>query len=107
MKNKIVIFTLSALLLALSSAAQAQQPGKIPRIGYLTNTPFSVEEARNAFRQGLRELGYIEGKNIIIELRSGERSRERQRALAAELVSHVEVSEIKNSKWLGFHRMSW
>jgi putative ABC transport system substrate-binding protein len=86
MKNEIMILALSAMLFALCSPVWAQQTGKVPRIGYLTNTPFPVEEARNAFRQGLRELGYIEGKNIIIELRSGERSRERQGALAAELV---------------------
>ena len=86
MKRKITILTLCAMLFALSVPAMAQQPGKIPRIGYLTNTPFSASEFQEAFRQGLRELGYIEGKNIVIEWRSGEQSRERQRAIAAEFV---------------------
>jgi ABC-type uncharacterized transport system substrate-binding protein len=80
-------FALCALLFALCVPAQAQQATKISRIGYLTNTSFSLErEAQEAFRQGLRELGYVEGKNIIIEWRSGEGKRDRQRALATELV---------------------
>jgi putative ABC transport system substrate-binding protein len=67
--------------------AGAQQPAKIPRIGYLTNAPLSASaELEDAFRQALRDLGYIEGKNIIIEWRSGEQSRDRQRAIAAEFV---------------------
>ena len=75
------------VLLAVAVIAEAQQPTKIPRIGYLTNAPLSVISTnRDVFRQGLRELGYIEGKNIIFEWRSGEQSRERQRAMAAELV---------------------
>jgi putative tryptophan/tyrosine transport system substrate-binding protein len=87
MKKKIRVLTLCAMLFALSSVAQAQQPAKVPRIGYLTNAPLSASlELQDAFRQGLRELGYVEGKSIVIEWRSGERSRERQRALAAELV---------------------
>jgi putative ABC transport system substrate-binding protein len=77
---------LCALLFALGAPVWAQEPAKIPRIGYLTNTPFSASEFQVAFRQGLRDLGYIEGKNIIIEWRSGEQSRERQRAIAAEFV---------------------
>ena len=53
--------------------AEAQQPTKIPRIGYLSLTSFSVSRApREAFRQGLRELGYVEGKNFVIEWLSGE-----------------------------------
>ena len=67
--------------------ALAQQPTKIPRVGYLTNTSLSAHSARlETFRQGLRDLGYVEGKNIVIEWRSGEGNRDRQRALAAELV---------------------
>ena len=50
------------------AVAQAQQPTKVPRIGYLTANSPSAESARTeAFRQGLRELGYVEGKNIVIE----------------------------------------
>jgi putative ABC transport system substrate-binding protein len=67
--------------------AQAQQPTKIPRIGYLTASSLSAQSARiEAFRQGLRELGYVEGKNIVIELRFGEGKSERAPAFAAELV---------------------
>jgi putative tryptophan/tyrosine transport system substrate-binding protein len=76
-----------ALLFALCAPAPAQQPAKIPRIAWLTNTPLSVNtDRREAFQQGLRELGYIEGKNILIEWRSTEGKSDRAAALAAELV---------------------
>jgi putative tryptophan/tyrosine transport system substrate-binding protein len=58
-----------ALLFALCFPAQAQQPKKVPRIGYLSAGPPSNSPNREAFRQGLRELGYIEGKNILVEYR--------------------------------------
>jgi putative ABC transport system substrate-binding protein len=75
------------MLLAVAVIAEAQQPKKIPSIGYLTNTPFSsAPELEDAFRQGLRDFGYVEGKNIVIEWRSGEGSVDRQRVFAAELV---------------------
>jgi hypothetical protein len=87
MKKKLTPLILSAMLFALSYSASAQQPAKISQMGFLTNTPFSDDpESRDALRQGLRELGYFEGENILIEWRSGERSRDRQRAFAAELV---------------------
>jgi putative ABC transport system substrate-binding protein len=87
LRNLQSAIVMCALLFALCVPAGAQQPEKIRRIGYLTNTPLSEDPAsRDAFRGGLRELGYIEGKDIVIEWRSGERSRDRQRALAAELV---------------------
>ena len=89
MRKKVIRFALSSMLLALCLSAQAQQPGKVPRIGYLTNAPLSASlevRFRGAFRQGLRDLGYVEGKNIVIEWRSGEGNRDRQRAAAAELV---------------------
>ena len=74
--------------------AEAQQPKKIPRIGYFQAPPFSAVAARTeAFRQGLRELGYVEGKNIVIEYRSAEGKSERVPALAAELV-HLKVDVI-------------
>src|SRR5215467_1521103 len=74
------------LLLAPCSSAQAQQP-KIPRIGFLMATSSGATAARlEAFRQGLRELGYVEGKNVVIEWRSSDGNSERGRALAAELV---------------------
>jgi len=80
-----LISTLALGLLAASVPAEAQQEGKIPRIGYLSTR--SAEEQKSllaAFRQGLRELGYIEGKNIFIEERYGKR--QQRHALAAELV---------------------
>jgi len=75
------------MLLALPFPARAQQPTKIPRIGYLTTVSLSAISARiEAFRQGLRELGYVEGKNIAIELRYADGKPDRLPALAAELV---------------------
>ncbi|MDZ4345181.1 MAG: ABC transporter substrate-binding protein [Candidatus Binatia bacterium] len=86
--KKIICLALSAVLFALSLPAQAQQPAKIPRIGYLTTVSLSIISARtDAFRQGLRALGYVEGKNIVIEWRSAEGKLDRLPALAAELVS--------------------
>jgi putative ABC transport system substrate-binding protein len=83
--------TLSPLLFALCVAAEAQQAAKVSRVGYLTGAPLSSDRIE-AFRQGLRELGYVEGKNIVIEFRSHEGKRDRQRALAAELArSKVDV----------------
>ena len=74
-------------LLAAPLVAEAQQAGKVPRIGYLGANPPSANVARiEAFRQGLRELGYVEGENIIIEWRSAEGALDHLPALAAELV---------------------
>jgi putative ABC transport system substrate-binding protein len=74
-------------LLAVAVMTEAQQPTKIPRIGYLIANFPSTNPARNeAFRQGLRELGYVEGKNIVIEWRYAEGKFDRLPALAAELV---------------------
>src|SRR6267378_4069499 len=74
-------------LLAVAVIAEAQQPTKIPRIGYLSaNSPSAITAGMEAFRQGLRELGYIEGKNITIEWRYAEEKRERLPVLASELV---------------------
>jgi putative ABC transport system substrate-binding protein len=70
------------MLFALCAAAQAQQQKKIPRIGYLGG----VEGRVNAFRQGLRDLGYVEGKNIVIEWRSAAGTAPRWREIAIELV---------------------
>ena len=61
---------LGAMLLALSFPANAQQPKKVGRIGYLAaGTPSARAPYTEAFRQGLRDLGYIEGQNIVIEYR--------------------------------------
>jgi putative ABC transport system substrate-binding protein len=87
-KNKnVFVVVLCAILFAYCASVGAQQSTKVPRIGYLTGSSLSASaDAREAFRQGLRELGYLEGKNIVIEWQSGEGNRDRQRALAAELV---------------------
>ena len=78
---------LAAAIVLTGVGAQAQQPTKIPRIGYLTAASLSAYAARiEAFRQGLRELGYVEGKNIVIEWRYAEGNLDRLRELAAELV---------------------
>ena len=87
MKKKLTVLALGAMLFALCSVSEAQQPAKIPRIGYLQVTASSAVAARTeAFRQGLRELGYVEGKNIVIEWRFAEGKADRLPALAAELV---------------------
>jgi putative ABC transport system substrate-binding protein len=80
-------FILCMLLFGIDSVVQAQQPTKAPRIGYLTGTSVSVYSARiEAFRQGLRELGYVERKNILIEWRGAEGKSDRLPALMAELM---------------------
>jgi putative ABC transport system substrate-binding protein len=74
-------------LLLAPLAAEAQQAGKVPQIGYLTaQSPDSVALASEAFRQGLQELGYVEGKTIVIAYRFAEEKRGRLPELAAELV---------------------
>jgi len=78
---------LCALLFALSLSVEAQQPPKIPRIGILLGASPSYFAARvEAFRQRLREIGFVEGKNIVIEPRYAEGKLERLPDLAAELV---------------------
>src|SRR6266576_3643317 len=76
----------AVVLLAIGVTAQAQQPKKVSRIGYLINALSANSDRIDAFRQGLRELGYVEGKNIVIEWRSAEGKLDRLPALAAELV---------------------
>jgi putative tryptophan/tyrosine transport system substrate-binding protein len=80
---RLLISGLCAMLLALSFPVEAQQPTKLKKIGFLNQTgAFSANV--EAFRQGMRDLGYIEGQNIVIEFRSGERAQLTQ--LANELV---------------------
>jgi putative ABC transport system substrate-binding protein len=87
MKRKITVLALSAMLFALCVFVEAQQTAKVPRIGYLTGATPEGQSARiEAFRQGLRELGYVEGKNIVIEYRYAELKPDRLPALAAEIV---------------------
>ena len=85
MKRKITVLILCATLFVLSFLAQAQHPKKVYRIGYLSSGSASIRT--EAFRQGLRELGYFEGKNITIEYRDAEGKIERYSDLASDLVS--------------------
>ena len=91
--NRKTFWLLAVLLLISFLLAEAQQPTKVPRIGYLTAVSLSAQLIRiEAFRQGLRELDYVEGKNIVIEWRFAEGKLDRLSALIAELVSlKVEV----------------
>jgi putative tryptophan/tyrosine transport system substrate-binding protein len=86
--NKKLVWLVTLFLLAIGTFADAQQPGKMHRIGFLGAPSRSFFAARmEGFRQGLRDLGYIEGKNILIEYRYAEGNQVRLPDLAAELVS--------------------
>jgi putative ABC transport system substrate-binding protein len=88
MNSKSLFWLLATVLLTTAPFATAQQPAKIPRIGFLVTVTLSNIPARTeAFRQGLRELKYVEGKNIFIEWRSAEGKNDHLPSLAAELVS--------------------
>jgi putative ABC transport system substrate-binding protein len=87
MNQRISALVLSAMLFALCQSAEAQQPAKIPRIGYLSNVDAASDSPRaEGLRLALRELGYIEGQNIAIEHRYAEGKVDRAPELAAELV---------------------
>src|SRR4029450_11465750 len=87
MKNAGVLSILFVVLLAVAIIADAQQPKKVPRIGYLSNIDPASDSARSeVIRLALRALGYIEGQNIAIEYRYAEGKVDRLPALAAELV---------------------
>jgi len=87
MTKKVIGLALGALLFVLSVSAHAQQPGKIPRIGFLDNgTASGTAVLLEPFRQELSKLGWVEGKNIAIEYRFAEQKSERLPELAAELV---------------------
>jgi len=87
MKRRDACMLLGSVPLAWQLAARAQQPQRIPRIGFLTTVPLVLIRPRTeAFQQSLRELGYVEGKNIVVEWRSADGQQDRLPALAAELV---------------------
>jgi putative tryptophan/tyrosine transport system substrate-binding protein len=87
MKKTVFCLALCAMLFALCVPAQAQQPKKVFRIGYLSNADAATDSARTeGIRLALRELGYIEGQNIAIEYRYAEGKVDRASELAAELV---------------------
>jgi putative tryptophan/tyrosine transport system substrate-binding protein len=94
MPVKILLLALAALVLPNTQPAEAQQPKKVPRIGYLSNTDRAGESTRSeAIRRALRELRYIEGQNIAIEYRYAEGKPDRAPELAAEL-THLKVDII-------------
>jgi putative ABC transport system substrate-binding protein len=87
MKTRITFLTLCAMLFALSFPTNAQQPTKVSRIGFLSApSPSAVSARAEAFRQGLHDLGHVEGQDVAIEYRYAEGKLDRFPALAAELV---------------------
>ena len=86
MSKKVSCLALATLLFALCLPADAQQPGKVHRIGLLISASDVIAPFTDAFRQGLREFGYVEGKNFVLEIRGGGAEPDRLSDLAAELV---------------------
>jgi ABC-type uncharacterized transport system substrate-binding protein len=87
MKKAAVPILVAVILLTVALVTEAQQPTKVPRIGYLSSSDAATDSARaEGIRLALRELGYIEGQNIAFEYRYAEGRRDRESGLAAELV---------------------
>src|SRR4030095_3473916 len=91
-KAAVLSILLVAVQLTVAAIAEAQQPGNVPRIGFLSQAP-PVAPNLEAFRQGLREHGYVEGKTIVIEYRDAEGKPDRLPNLASDLV-RLKVSGI-------------
>src|SRR5882762_10423203 len=88
MKGKFLSFALSIMLLTLSVSSQAQQPTKTWKIGVLVSSTEALNKSRDeALRQGLRDFGYEEGKNIVMDYKYAEGKPERLAQLAKELVA--------------------
>src|SRR5688572_3291263 len=83
--RRMFVWLLATVLLTTAPPAQAQQPKKIHRIGYLGGSAATNPTRIAALRKGLGELGYVEGKNIVVEIRLAEGKQDRERALAVEL----------------------
>jgi len=99
MHKKFSLLTLCAMLFALCGSAEAQQPKKVFRIGYLASADPASESARaEGIRLALRERGYIEGQNIAIEYRYAEGKRDRYPELVAEFEL---VINLKTAKQIG------
>ena len=101
MERRAFLGSVALGLVAVPVPANAQQPPKVSRIGYLVTGPLEAPEQRSgfdAFREGMRELGYVEGQNIVIEIRQADGKIERFPALARELVGlKVDVIVAANS----------
>jgi len=87
MRRRHVIAGLAAVLVAPQQSSAEQSPGKIPRVGILTQASSDQAPMLDAFREGLRDLGYVEGRNIILEFRFARGGHTRGPQLAAELVA--------------------
>jgi len=85
-RRRVVIAGLAGLLIAPKRSSAQQAPAKIPRIGWIWNGPPGNPAEAAGFRQGLRELGYVEGQNIVVDYRFSEGRDDRLADLAAELV---------------------
>jgi hypothetical protein len=83
--SRLIVLTVSTVLFAFSVSLRAQQPETIPRLGFLTQTAPAGPNL-DAFRQGLRDQGYIEGKTILMEYRDSDGKPDRLPTLAADLV---------------------
>ena len=87
MRKALVWFFLGAMLLAFGLPVEAQQPKKVPRIGLLVAASTAVAGGWiDAFRQGMQELGYVEGQNFVLEIREGESDLDRTSKLVVELI---------------------
>ena len=88
MQARLLVYIIAASLIGALSPVQAQQPAKIPRIGYVSGTGDAINQGPyvEALRQGLRERGYVEGKNITIEYRGAEGKLDRIPSIVQELV---------------------
>jgi len=87
MERRKFIEVFASGIVAAPFAAEAQQAAKVPRIGFLAGSLAGGPHLPEAFRQGLRDLGYVEGPNVVIEYRDAEGKYDRFPALAAELVA--------------------
>jgi putative ABC transport system substrate-binding protein len=109
MKRRDFIFLVggAAALSLRPSAARAQQAGKVHRIGFLWDGPEVFADALEAFRQGLRDLGYVDGRNIVIEYRWAQGKPDRMRELAEELVRlKVDVIMAPSSIYTGAAKLA-
>src|SRR5215471_10104038 len=86
MRKTVISFALTALLLALCASAEAQQPAKLSKIGFLGVRPDDSKTTFESFKRQLQTLGYIEGKNIVYEYRNAENKPERLPSLVDELI---------------------